>query len=43
MNAEYQALIGFGQEKVILAAFRGKVLLDFGVDVEDNRLTRISE
>ena len=38
VNAEYQALIGSGQEKVILAAFRGKLLVNFDVTVEDNRL-----
>ena len=38
VNAEYQALIGYGQDKVILAAFRGKFLVNFDVNVEDNRL-----
>ena len=38
MNEEYRALIGSGQDKVILAAFRGKVLVNFDVNVEDNRL-----
>ena len=32
VNAEYQALIGSG--KVILAAFRGKILVNFDVDVD---------
>lgn len=34
MNTEYQALIGFDQDKVILAAFRGKFLVNFDVNVE---------
>lgn len=38
VNAEYQALIGYGQDKVILTAFRGKFLVNFDVNVEDNRL-----
>ena len=40
VNAEYQALIGYGQDKVILAAFRGKFLVNFDVDVDikNNRL-----
>ena len=38
MNAEYRVLIGSGQDKIILAAFRGKFLVNFDVTVEDNRL-----
>lgn len=34
MNAEYQALIGSSYDKVILAAFRGKILVNFDVDVD---------
>ena len=34
VNAEYQALIGSGYDKVILAAFRGKILVNFDVDVD---------
>ena len=34
MNTEYQALIGSDQDKVILAAFRGKFLVNFDVNVE---------
>jgi len=35
VNAEYRALIGSGQDKVILAAFRGKFLVNFDVNVEE--------
>lgn len=35
MNAEYEALIGSDQDKVILAAFRGKLLVNFDVNVEE--------
>lgn len=38
VNEEYRALIGSGQDKVILAAFHGKFLVNFDVNVEDNRL-----
>ena len=45
VNAEYQALIGSDQDKVILAAFRGKFFVNFDVNVEEkkNFLTRIFE
>ena len=39
MNAEYQALIGSGQNKVILAAFRGKVLVNFDLNLEEKTNT----
>ena len=35
VNAEYRALIGSGQDKVILAAFRGKFLVNFDVNLEE--------
>jgi hypothetical protein len=40
VNEEYRALIGSGQDKVILAAFRGKFLVNFDVNLEEktNRL-----
>jgi hypothetical protein len=36
VNAEYRALIGSGQDKVILAAFRGKFLVNFDINLEEN-------
>ena len=40
VNEEYRALIGSGHDKVILAAFRGKFLVNFDVNLEEktNRL-----
>jgi hypothetical protein len=39
MNAEYQALIGSGQNKVILAAFRAKFLVNFDLNLEEKTKT----
>ena len=36
MDAEYRALIGSGQDKVTPAAFRGKLLVNFDINLEEN-------